>query len=254
MLLVIDIGNTNIVFGLYEKDELIRFWRVATDRHKTEDEYAMLLHNLFATAGFTFAQVEGIIASSVVPPLNTAVERLCTKYFELKPLLVGPGVKTGLNIKAESPREIGSDRIVNAVAALHYYGAPLIVVDFGTATTFCYIDEKAQYWGGAIAPGISISTEALVSRAAKLPRIELTKPTSVIGKNTIASMQSGIFYGFVGQVEGIVERMIAQQKQKPTVVATGGLAPLIAGEAHCIDVVDAQLTLKGLKLIYERNQ
>ncbi|NGQ96446.1 type III pantothenate kinase [Brevibacillus sp. SYP-B805] len=254
MLLVIDIGNTNIVLGMYDGEELKHHWRVATDRNKTEDEYGMLLQSLFMSVGLTFAHVEGVIISSVVPPLNFPLERMCAKYFHKKPLVVGPGIKTGLNIKADFPREVGADRIVNAVAAIHYYGTPLIVVDFGTATTFCYIDELGQYWGGAIAPGIGISTEALVSRAAKLPRIEIAKPPSVVGKNTITAMQSGIYYGFVGQVEGIVSRMMAEQKTKPKVVATGGLATLIANETACIDVVDPNLTLKGLRLIYERNK
>jgi type III pantothenate kinase len=254
MLLVIDIGNTNIVLGMYEGEVLKFHWRVASDRNKTEDEYGMLLRSLFDSVGLTFEQVDGVIISSVVPPLNFAIERMCDKYFHKKPLVVGPGIKTGLNIKYEYPREVGADRIVNAVAAIHEYGTPLIIVDFGTATTFCYVDEKGQYWGGAIAPGIGISTEALVSRAAKLPRIEIAKPPSVVGRNTIAAMQSGIYYGFVGQVEGIVRRMIAEYKTHPKVVATGGLAALIANETDCIDVVDPNLTLKGLRLIYERNQ
>jgi len=254
MLLVIDIGNSNIVLGLYHGEELKFHWRIATDRNKTEDEYGMLVRSLFVSVGLTMEQVEGVIVSSVVPPLNVVVERLCTKYFQKKPLVVGPGVKTGLNIKYEYPREVGADRIVNAVAAIHEYGTPLIIVDFGTATTFCYVDEQGQYWGGAIAPGIGISTEALVSRAAKLPRIEIARPPSVVGRNTITAMQSGIYYGFVGQVEGIVKRMIAEYKTSPTVVATGGHAPLIANETDCIHVVDHNLTLKGLRLIYERNQ
>jgi len=254
MLLVIDIGNTNIVLGMYEGEELKHHWRIATDRNKTEDEYGMLLFNLFTAAKLTFAHVEGVIISSVVPPLNLMMERMCNKYFHKKPLVVGPGIKTGLNIKTDFPSEVGADRIVNAVAGIHYYGTPLIVVDFGTATTFCYVDERGQYWGGAIAPGIGISTEALVSRAAKLPRIEIAKPPSVVGRNTVAAMQSGIYYGFVGQVEGTVRRMIAECPTRPKVVATGGLATLIAGETDCIDVVDAHLTLKGLRLIYERNK
>lgn len=254
MLLVIDIGNTNIVLGMYEGEALRFHWRVATDRNKTEDEYGMLIRSLFISSGLEFKQVEGVIISSVVPPLNFTVERMCVKYFQKKPLVIGPGIKTGLNIKYEYPREVGADRIVNAVAAIHDYGTPLIIVDFGTATTFCYVDEKAQYWGGAIAPGIAISTEALYSRAAKLPRIEIAKPSSVVGRNTIAAMQSGIYYGFVGQVEGIVRRMKAESQTEPKVVATGGLAPLISNETSSIDVVDPNLTLKGLRLIYERNK
>lgn len=253
MLLVIDIGNTNIVLGLYEGDALAYYWRVSADRNKTEDEYGMLVRSLFESVGLAFSKIEGVIYSSVVPPLNHVIDRMCSKYFGKKPLVIGPGVKTGLNIKAEYPREVGTDRIVNAVAATHEYGTPVIVVDFGTATTFCYIDRQGQYWGGAIAPGIGISTEALVSRASKLPRIEIARPAAVIGRNTITSMQSGIFYGFVGQVEGIVRRMMEEAGDNPKVVATGGLAPLVANEATCIDVVDPNLTLKGLRLIYRRN-
>ncbi|MFM1655024.1 type III pantothenate kinase [Brevibacillus sp. B_LB10_24] len=253
MLLVIDIGNTNIVLGMYQGEELIHHWRISSDRNKTEDEYGMLVGSLFQNAGLTFTQIDGVIVSSVVPPLNFSIESMCWKYFRKKPLVVGPGVKTGLNIKSEYPREVGADRIVNAVAAIHYYGTPLVIVDFGTASTFCYVDEQARYWGGAIAPGIGISTEALFSRAAKLPRIEIAKPASVVGRNTIASMQSGVFYGFIGQVEGIVKRMKAETRSNPKVIATGGLAALIADETDSIDIVDPNLTLKGLRLIYERN-
>lgn len=254
MLVVMDIGNSNIVMGLYEGDELRQHWRFATDRNKTEDEYGMLVKSLFESAGLAFHQVKGVILSSVVPPLNHTIERMCMKYLQQKALVVGPGVKTGLNIKYEYPREVGSDRIVNAVAALHEYGGPLIVVDFGTATTFCYVDGRGQYMGGAIAPGIGISTEALVSRADKLPRIEIAKPAHVVGRNTIAAMQAGIYYGFVGQVEGIVRRIAAEAGTEPKVVATGGLAKLVASETPCIHVVDSHLTLKGLRLIFERNQ
>lgn len=254
MLLVIDIGNSNVVMGLYERDLLRHHWRVATDRQKTEDEYGMLVKSLFDSVGMALDQVSGIIISSVVPPLNDTIERMCVKYLKQKPLIVGPGIKTGLNIKYEYPREVGSDRIVNSVAAIHHYGTPLIVVDFGTATTFCYVDERGQYLGGAIAPGIGISTEALFSRADKLPRIEIVKPASVVGRNTITAMQSGIYYGFVGQVEGIVRRIKAEFGTEPKVVATGGLASIVANETECIHVVDPILTLKGLRLIYERNQ
>ncbi|WP_126424712.1 type III pantothenate kinase [Brevibacillus marinus] len=254
MLMVIAVENTHVVLGLYAGDELRYQWRIATDSRKTEDEYGTLLRSLFASADLAFAAVEGIIVSSVVPPLNHVIERMCLKYFRQKPLIVGPGIKTGLNIKSESPREVGADRIVNAVAGIHYYGTPLIVVAFGTATTFCYVDEQARYWGGAIAPGIVISTEALVKSTAKLPRIELAKPAGVIGRNTVAAMQAGIYYGVIGQVEGIVQRMKAEAKQEPFVVATGELAELIAAETGCINTVDAHLTLKGLRLIYERNR
>jgi type III pantothenate kinase len=182
-----------------------------------------------------------------------SLERMCQKYFHLKPLVVGPGIKTGLNIKYENPREVGADRIVNAVAGIHLYGSPLVIVDFGTATTYCYINEDKQYMGGAIAPGISISTEALYSRASKLPRIEIARPEGVIGKNTVSAMQAGILFGYVGQVEGIVERMKRQSKTLPKVIATGGLASLIGNESDVIDIVDPFLTLKGLHLIYTKN-
>ncbi|MDA7028363.1 type III pantothenate kinase [Bacillus sp. CLL-7-23] len=254
MLLVIDVGNTNTVIGVYHNEELEYHWRIETSRHKTEDEFGMLLRSLFDYVGLMFDQIEGIIISSVVPPIMFSLERMCTKYFQIEPLIVGPGMKTGLNIKYDNPKEVGADRIVNAVAAIHLYGSPLIVVDFGTATTYCCINEDKQYLGGAIAPGITISTEALYSRAAKLPRIEIARPDNIIGKNTISAMQSGILYGYVGQVEGIVKRMKRQLRKTPKVIATGGLASLIAEESDCIDIVDPFLTLKGLELIYERNR
>lgn len=253
MILVVDVGNTNIVLGIYEGKELLHHWRLSTNRSATADEYGMTMYNLFHHAGITLHQVEGVIISSVVPPLMFVLETLCLKYLKKNPLIVGPGIKTGLNIRYENPREVGADRIVNSVAAIELYGAPCIVVDFGTATTFDYIDEQAQYIGGAVAPGIGISTEALYQRAAKLPRIELVKPKSVVGRNTIASMQAGIIYGFAGQVDGIVGRIRQEFRSAPKVVATGGLAELIAAESKTIELVNPLLTLQGLQLIYERN-
>lgn len=253
MIFVFDVGNTNIVLGVYDGIELKFHWRIETNRQKTEDEYGMIIKQLFANEGLTTKDITGIIISSVVPPIMYSLEQMCKKYFSITPMVIGPGIKTGLNIKYDNPKEVGADRIVNAVAAIEYYGSPLIIVDFGTATTYCFINEEKQYMGGAIAPGIGISTEALYTRASKLPRIEIVKPKAVVGKNTVSAMQSGIVYGYVGQVEGIVNRMKQQAKSTPTVIATGGLAPLIAKESTVVDVVDPFLTLKGLKMIYMKN-
>lgn len=253
MIFVFDVGNTNMVLGVYENEDLKHHWRIETSRNKTEDEYGMMIKSLLDHVDLSFSDINGIIMSSVVPPIMFALERMCQKYFGIKPLVVGPGIKTGLNIKYDNPKEVGADRIVNAVAGIHLYGNPLIIVDFGTATTYCYINEHKQYMGGAIAPGIAISTEALYSKAAKLPRIEIARPDGVIGRNTVSAMQAGILYGYVGQVEGIVERIKAQSTEIPKVIATGGLATLIAEETTVIDEVDPFLTLKGLQLIYQKN-
>jgi type III pantothenate kinase len=254
MILAIDVGNTNIVLGVYAQKQLLHHWRLSTNRSATADEYGIMIHSLFQQAGLKPQQIEGVIISSVVPPLMFVLEQLCTRYIGKNPLIVGPGIRTGLNIRIENPKEVGADRIVNAVAAIELYGPPLIVVDFGTATTFCYIDEAGQYMGGAISPGIGISTEALYRHAAKLPRIELVRPKSTVGKNTIASMQAGIIFGYAGQVDGIVERIREEFGTKPTIVATGGLAELVYGESKTIEIFNPLLTLEGLRIIYDRNR
>ena len=253
MLLVIDVGNTNMVLGVYKDTELLDHWRISTDRQRTTDEYGVLIRELFYLNDLRADDINAIIISSVVPPVVPTLERMCQRYFGLSPLLIGPGVKTGMDIRYDNPREVGADRIVNAVAAYEKYGGPVIIVDFGTATTFCAVDAKGVYLGGSICPGIGIATEALVQRTAKLPRIELKRTDSVICRNTIESMQAGVFYGFVGQVEGIVARMRRELDMSARVVA-GGLAVVIAPATKAIDVVEPMLTLEGLRIIYERNR
>lgn len=255
MLLVFDVGNTNIVLGLYDGDKMIYHWRAATNELKTADEYAASLGMMFQLDGVTFDMVTDIIISSVVPPVTPTLEYLCRRYFHVEPMMVGPGMKTGLNILYDNPRELGADRIVNAVAGITLYGGPLIIIDLGTATTFCAIDEKKRYLGGAVTPGIGISMEALFQRASKLPRIELTPASSVICKNTVSAMQSGIYYGAIGQVDGIVRRMKKEMGYKEIkVIATGGLADLIASQSETIDVIDPLLTLKGLYILFKKNR
>lgn len=255
MLLVVDVGNTNIVLGVYDNKKLIGHWRISTDRVRTTDEYGVLIMNLFFhDRTVNVSDIEAIIISSVVPPLMPTLERVCLRYFNVKPIIVGPGTKTGMAIKYDNPREVGADRIVNAVAAYDKYGGPLIVIDFGTATTYCAILANGDYIGGAIAPGIQISAEALFQRAAKLPRIEVRNPGHVICRNTETSMQSGVLFGYVGQVEGIVARMKAELKADAKVIATGGLAQLINAETDVIDHIEPMLTLEGLRLLYERNK
>lgn len=254
MLFVIDIGNTNIVLGVYRGDELVKSWRVGTKKGRTDDEYGILIKELLVSGGIDAEEIDAIIMSSVVPPLESTIVEMAEKYFNIKPLIVGPGLKSGIPILYENPREVGADRIVNAVAALNRYGSPLIVVDFGTATTFDLITEKGEYGGGVIAPGIGISVDALFQRASKLPRVDIVRPPKVVGRNTINSIQSGIFYGYVGLVEGIVTRIRDEVGVKARVVATGGFASLIAKESGLIDEVAENLTLEGLKIIYEANK
>jgi type III pantothenate kinase len=253
MLLVIDIGNTNIVLGIYEGEKLVMDWRISTDAAKTVDEYSVLIHELFRFSGVNVGDIKDIILSSVVPVLTGVLEKLSHKYFHLKPYIVGPGMKTGMPIQYENPKEVGADRIVNAVAGFEKYKTSLIIVDFGTATTFDYVNGKGHYCGGAIAPGLMISTEALFRKASKLPRVEVAKPPSVIARNTINSMQAGIFYGYVGLVDEIVSRIKSESRESPKVLATGGLARLIAPESKTIEIIEEFLTLEGLRILYYRN-
>ncbi|MBM7856041.1 type III pantothenate kinase [Desulfohalotomaculum tongense] len=253
MILVFDVGNTNTVLGVYKGENLVAHWRVSTDCNRTADEYGMLLNSLFQYAGLDINKINAVVISSVVPPMMHSLERMSKRYFNVSPMVVGPGVKTGMPIKMDNPREVGADRIVNAVAGYSLYGGPLIIVDFGTATTFCAVNKKGEYVGGVIAPGIGISTEALFAHAAKLPRVELKRPPSVLGKNTVHGMQSGIVFGYAGLVDEIVRR-IKKELGECTVIATGGLAELIAKETGTIDKVEPFLTLTGLRLIYQRNK
>jgi pantothenate kinase, type III len=258
MILVIDVGNTNIVLGAYNEGAKISDWRLSTDSKKTADEYGIQVVQLFLMKGLKPSEVEGVIVSSVVPNIMYTLEHMIRKYFNMEPLIVGPGVKTGINIKYDNPKEVGADRIVNSVAAHEIYKKAVIIIDFGTATTFCALTRNADYLGGTICPGIKISLDALVERAAKLPRVELVKPSTIICKNTVNSMQAGIIYGYIGQVDYIVSKMKKEMKdygeETPLVIATGGLSKLIADEAKCIDEVNPYLTLEGLKLIYEKNK
>lgn len=254
MLLVIDVGNSNTVLGIYEGSILKKDWRVGTDKYRTVDEYAMLINDLFRLSGLSFSDLDDVIVSCVVPPMLNTLERLCRQYFQLDAYVVGPGIKTGMSIQYENPREVGADRIVNAVAAYEKYPGSLIVVDFGTATTFDVISADGAYQGGAIAPGVGISADALFERASKLPRVEFLRPPQIIAKNTVNSMQAGIFFGYVGLVEGIVSRMKMEIDQKTKVIATGGLAEPIAAATDSIDQVEPLLTLEGLRILYLRNK
>lgn len=255
MIFVLDIGNTNTVLGVFDQDELKYEWRIKTDRHKTEDEFAILVKSLFDFEDLKFSDITGIIISSVVPPIMQALEKMCENYFHQKALIVGESnVHTELNMKYPYPKEIGADRIVNAIGAIDIYDVPLIIIDFGTATTFCYIDEEQAYCGGIIAPGIKISIDALQNKASKLPKIQIEEPDNVIGTSTVEAMQSGVFYGYIGQVDGIVRRIKAENSKNAKVIATGGLATLIAQGSETIDYVETHLTLRGLYLIYQRNK
>jgi type III pantothenate kinase len=260
MLLTLDVGNSNTVLGLYRlnSDELVTSWRISTLRAQTIDEYGVLLLNLFSMRKIEATEVSSIIISSVVPPLDSTLRQVCERYFNLKAMFVEPGIKTGMPILVDNPAELGADRLVNGVAAFARYGGPCIVVDFGTATTFDVISAKGEYIGGVIAPGLAISAEALFSRAAKLSRVDVKKPAKVVGTNTVAHIQSGLYYGYIGLVDGILERILNETRHPdspaPKIVATGGLARLIVDDSRFIDTIDDMLTLDGLRLIYERNR
>jgi type III pantothenate kinase len=253
MLLVVDLGNTNTVLGVYDGKTLVNHWRLATRRGATVDEYGILSRNLFSLSKIDASKITGIIIASVVPPLDPILAQMAEQYFHLKPLFVEPGIKTGLMVKYEPPQDVGADRIVSGVAAFEKYGGPVIIVDFGTATTFDAISAKAEYLGGVIAPGIVISSEALFERAARLPRVDIKPPKKVIGTSTVVSMQSGLFYGYVGLVEGIISRMKKEMGEDSQVVATGGQAALIAQGTKVINHLEPDLILEGLRIIYERN-
>jgi type III pantothenate kinase len=260
MLLTLDVGNTNTVLGLYRlsSDELVTHWRISTLRTQTADEYGVLFLNLFAMRKIEASEVDSVIISSVVPPLESTLRQVCERYFNIKPMFVEPGIKTGMPILVDNPAELGADRLVNGVAAFARYGGPCIVVDFGTATTFDVITAKGEYIGGVIAPGLAISAEALFSRAARLSRVDVKKPAKVVGTNTIAHMQSGLYYGYIGLVDGILERILSETRNPdspaPKIIATGGLARLVVEDSRFIETIDDMLTLDGLRLIYERNR
>lgn len=261
MLLAFDVGNTNIVLGVFKDGRMITNWRLETDNNKSADEYGMIVSQLFKYEGLKVENVKDVIISTVVPSVLYTLQHLSVKYFHRKAIVIGPGIKTGLVVKYDNPKQVGSDRIVNAVAAHAKYGGPLIIIDFGTATTFCAVSEKAEYIGGTIAPGLKISSEALFEKTSKLPKVELEEPGRVICRNTINSMQSGLVYGHMGMVDYIVKKMKQElleysnsENKEVKVIATGGLASMIDSGIDCIDHVDKMLTLEGLQLIYEKNK
>ncbi|MEK7284170.1 MAG: type III pantothenate kinase [Acidobacteriota bacterium] len=255
MLLVMDVGNTNTVLGVYEKTHLLAHWRLTTVRDRTVDEYGILARNLLTLASIEAAAIDALIVASVVPPLNSVLESMARVYFKLKPLFVEPGIKTGMPILYANPQEVGADRIVNGVAAFERCRSAAIVVDFGTATTFDAISAKGEYLGGAIAPGLSISAEALFERAARLPRVDIRRPPNVIGRNTTHSLQAGLFFGYIALVQGILERMRQEMAAPVRTIGTGGLvSPLEAELRTILDDLDPNLTLEGLRIIYDRNR